>query len=178
MIISPEFVIAWALNQWYEANKFVWRYTGTFLHNYIVDGLNSRFAARRWTAVHGQFAVMGGFLLFKDGTPNQVLSPEKFTTLVDAGCIDFPSITERDIKAKGKAHPLLTFLTFLQKIWFISQCIVRRHSITLLEIMTLTFILMHALLLFFWWHKPLDARDAVRLHLIHIPPPPESTGCP
>ena len=142
-----------------------------FPHNYMADGLNARFSARLWTAGHGQFAVMGGFLLFKDGMPSQVLSPEKFTTLVDAGCIDFPSITERDIKAKGKAHPLLTFLTFLQTLWFITQCIVRRRSITLLEMMTLTFILMHALLLFFWWHKPLDARDAIRLNLIHIPPP-------
>lgn len=117
---------------------------------------------------------MGGFLLFKEGRPYQVLSPDKFNTLVDAGFIDFPSITERDIKAKGMAHPLLTFLTLLQTLWFIIQCIARRsrgYTITLLEMVTLTFIAMHALLLFFWWHKPLDARDATRLNLIHIPPP-------
>ena len=129
------------------------------------------------TPAHGQFIVMGGFMLFKDGRPFQVLSPEKFTQLIDAGCIEFPFITKEEIYDKSKGQPILGVITFLQTLWFVVQCIARRVlglSITQLEMVTLALIAMHGLLLVLWWHKPLDTRGYIRIDLIRVPPPAET----
>jgi hypothetical protein len=115
--------------------------------------------ARGWTSSHGQFFAMGGFLLYKDGQPFQVLSPELFTELLDASCIEFPFVSTEELREKSMAHPLFAAITLLQTVWFIVQCISRRiqgFTITQLEMVTLSLIVMNGLLLIFWWHKPLD----------------------
>ena len=128
--------------------------------------------------MHGQFVIMGGFLLFQDDRPVQVLSPQKFTNLLDTASIDFPSITKEEIKRKGSSLPLLSAITLLQTLWFFTQCIARRSrglDLTQLEMVTLYIATTHALLLVPWWQKPLDARDHIRLELKRIPTttPPE-----
>jgi len=139
--------------------------------------LNAKLTARGVTSAHGQFIVMGGFMLFKDGRPFQVLSPEKFTQLIDAGCIEFPFITKEEIYDKSKGQPVLGAIAFLQTLWFLIQCIargVRGLSITQLEMVTLALVAMHGLLLFLWWHKPLDTRGYIRIDLIRVPPTAET----
>src|SRR5258707_14068245 len=111
---------------------------------------------------------MGGFLLSQDDRPVQVLSPQKFADLLDAACIDFPLITEQEIRSRGKSNPLLSALVLLQTLWFFTQCIaraVRGFDVTQLELVTMYLVFTHALLLIPWWQKPLDARDCIRLEL-------------
>jgi len=113
-------------------------------------------------------------MLFQAERPIQVLSPSKFNRFLLSGSLEFPSITNQDIKRTGKDRPLLAALTLLQSSWFIAQCITRRIrglTITPMEMTTLALISMYALLLVAWWHKPLDAQDFIRLDLTHIPLP-------
>jgi hypothetical protein len=110
--------------------------------------------------------IMGGFILYHNDNPVQVLSTETFTRLLTAGCIDFPSITEQEIKVKSRAHPFLAALTLLQAAWLILECITRGAQgldMTQLESITIIIIGVHAFLLPAWWHKPLDARSFVRI---------------
>src|SRR5258708_4982132 len=130
---------------------------------------------RGWTPSHGQFLAMGGFMLYKDGRPFQVVSPELFTELLDASCIEFPFAPVEELREKSMAHPLFASITLLQAVWFIVQCILRRVqglTITQLEMVTLSLIVMNGLLLFFWWHKPLGPHSFVRIDLIRPLPPP------
>jgi hypothetical protein len=177
MLMFPEVVVAWAFRQWYQARNFAKRYEGRCQSMtawyYLVD--QSPFLlARGWTIAHGHLALMGGFMLFQAERPIQVLSPSKFNRLLLSGSVEFPSITNQDIKRRGKGRPLLAALTLLQSSWFIVQCIARRMrglTITPMEMTTLALISMYALLLVAWWHKPLDVQDFIRLDLTHIPQP-------
>lgn len=117
---------------------------------------------------------MGGFLLYKDGQPFQVVSPEVFTDLLDACCIEFPSVSAVEIRDKSMGHPQFAALAFLQTLWFVVQCIARRiqgFAITQLEMVTLSLVAMNGLLLIFWWNKPLDPLAFIRIDLIRTPPP-------
>jgi hypothetical protein len=116
---------------------------------------------------------MGGFLLYKEGRPFQVLSPEMLNHLLEAACIEFPSISTQELREKSKAHPLFAAITLLQTVWFIVQIITRQIqglAITQLEMVTLSLIVMNALLLLLWWHKPLDSSAFVRIDLIRTLP--------
>jgi len=174
MLMFPEVVVAWAFRQWYQARNFAKRHEGmcqsiAWLIIPIIPLL-----ARGWTIAHGHLVLMGGFMLFQAERPIQVLSPSKFNKFILSGSVEFPSITNQDIKRRGKNHPLLAALTLLQSSWFIVQCIARRFrglTITPMEMMTLALILMYALLLVAWWHKPLDVQDFIRLDLTHLPLP-------
>jgi len=120
---------------------------------------------------------MGGFILYHNDIPQQVLSTYTFTKLLNAGCIDFPSITEQDIKIKSSAHPLLAAITLLQATWFIIQCIARGTrglDITLLEAITIVLIGIHAILFIAWWHKPLDPHSFVRIDAKTLPSSPDA----
>jgi len=131
---------------------------------------------RGWTIAHGQFVIMGGFILYHNGTPLQVLSTDTFTRLLNAGCIDFPSVTEQDINTKSRAHPLLAIVTLLQASWLIIQCVAlgaQGLDITQLEAITIFIVSIHALLLPAWWYKPLDARSFVRIDTKFIPSTPD-----
>jgi len=174
MCLCPELIIIWALKQWRQASMFASKYSGkVFSPNHTNGYFSMRtLLDRRWTVMHGQFVIMGGFLLFQDDRPVQVLSPQKFTDLLDSACIDPPSITKDEIKRKGSSLPILAAITLLQTIWFFTQCIARGargFSLTQLEMVTLYLISTHALLLVFWWKKPLDARNSICLQLKRMP---------
>lgn len=149
-------------------------------NNTITIPLSSRFPLDRgWTVSHGQFVIMGGFILYHNDRPFQVLSTNTFTRLLDVGCIDFPYLPEQDIKIKSRSHPLLAAVTLLQATWFIIQCIargVRGLDITQLEAITIVLIGVNALLLRAWWNKPLDARSFVRIDARFLPSVPDASG--
>lgn len=112
--------------------------------------------------------TMGGLLLFKDGSPHQVLCYQRFSNLLDAGAIDFPFITTQDITSGSRSHPVFAGIVVLQVIWFISQCISRLAQglpITQLELLSLVLVTLNISLLPFWWYKPLDARLPIRIDL-------------
>ena len=46
---------------------------------------------RGWTKTHCYFIQMGGFMLFEGNIAKGVLSPERFSQLLTAGKIEFPT---------------------------------------------------------------------------------------
>ncbi|EDR03284.1 uncharacterized protein LACBIDRAFT_238678, partial [Laccaria bicolor S238N-H82] len=121
-----------------------------------------------WTKTHGFFIQMGGFRLLSTDVTPRVLSPEEFEVLLETGEIDFPSITEEEIADRSKSDMLAKSLVVFQTFWFIVQCIARGVQglvITELELVTLAFAALNGVMYFFWWHKPLDVRSPVTIHL-------------
>jgi hypothetical protein len=117
---------------------------------------------------------MGGFILYEQERPVQELSSWKFNRLLKTSSIEFPSISDSHISRKSKGNAALASISLLQTTSFIVQCVPRRAQglpIAQLEMVTLALVAMHALLLCFWWHKPLNAREFTRLQLIYTPPP-------
>ena len=95
-VIGPEFIISWAFRQWLGAREFEKVYKGgnlsSLMHSII---LNHKILTldRGWRKVHGYFIQMGGFMLFEGNTAKGVLSPERFSRLLRAGKIAFPTVT-------------------------------------------------------------------------------------
>ncbi|CAA7271178.1 unnamed protein product [Cyclocybe aegerita] len=151
VLASPDFVVFWAFRQWLEASI-----------------LAKKYRDRGWTRTHGQFVIIGGFMLYSEGRPLQTLSVQKFNALLSEGAIEFPSITESEIRARGQQSPILTTIVGLQALWFVIQCSARFSShlyVTHLELLTLALVVITALLYVVWWDRPLDVGHAVRVDL-------------
>ena len=108
---------------------------------------------------------MGGFKFFDDNGP-RTLEPQELQTLARKGEIDFPDITEREIRDKSKGDVLSKGLVVIQTSWFILQCIARRVErlpITELELVTLAFAALNFITYALWWNKPLDVQCPFRV---------------
>ncbi|KAF8802854.1 hypothetical protein BYT27DRAFT_7172357 [Phlegmacium glaucopus] len=170
-LIAPEMLIVWAARQWYAAHDIV-----------------KRNKDRGWTTTHGFFASMGGFMLYKDGVMTENLTIEKLESLVAEGRIDWPTISEKDIQDRSKGDSFSKGFAVLQTTWFISQCISRGITgliLTELELVTLAFSVLNAILYFLWWNKPLGVSRPVPIHLcrptssnIAVPSSNPETGMP
>lgn len=70
-------------------------------------------------------------------------------------------LTEADIAGFAKSDPIAKLLAISQILYLGITCFARlshKVPISLLELMTTTYILVSALMYYFWWHKPYDAR--------------------
>ena len=125
---------------------------------------------RGWTKTHGHFIQMGGFMLFGEGDiAKGVLSPERFSELLAAGKINFPTVTVEEIEDRSKADGFTKTIALGQTLWFVAQYIARRSQhldLTLVELLTLSLAVLNGLMYFLWWNKPLDVRCPVRVNLI------------
>ncbi|KDR77170.1 hypothetical protein GALMADRAFT_155817 [Galerina marginata CBS 339.88] len=113
--------------------------------------LAGNYHEHQWTKTHGYFIQMGGFILLKNGE------------------IDFPKITEEEIRDRSKGDGLSKALVILQTSWFIAQCVARRTqglTITELELITAAYAVLNGIMYFLWWNKPLDVRCPVPVHLL------------
>ena len=111
---------------------------------------------------------MGGFMLYDGKTPLHSLTPENINTLVGDGYIDFPDITEKEIRDKSKGDVLSKCLFILQTGWFIVQCIARAIEhlpVTELELGTVAFATLNFVTYVFWWSKPLNVQRPYRVLL-------------
>ena len=83
--------------------------------------------------------------------------------------IDFTSFTvptEEEINDKGKSDWLAKSLVLLQTSWFVIQSIARAKEhlpITHLEIVTLAYAAVNFVIYIFWWNKPLNINQPVRV---------------
>ena len=145
-----------------------------------------------WSTTHGFFVIMGGFHLFERGsieTSNNdkaILHGNDIPLRPLAACdlyddnndythqsiranIDFTSFTvptEEEINDKGKSDWLAKSLVLLQTLWFVMQCIARaiKHlPVTHLEIVTLAYAAMNFVIYIFWWNKPLNVNQPIRV---------------
>jgi hypothetical protein len=113
---------------------------------------------------------MGGFTLHDErGTPLRILEPIELENLSEAGKIEWPSITEKQIQDRSKGDYLSKGIVLMQTSWFITQCIVRGANwleVTELEVATLAFAAMTGVTYFLWWNKPFDVRCSVPMYLL------------
>ena len=155
VLLAPEMVIVWAARQHRDA--------GLLVKEFQAKGRPS------WTKTHAFFLIMGGFTLHAQGEPLRVLDWDDLEELARAGRIDWPDITEEQIKDKSKGDYLSKSIAILQSTWFIVQFFARaasKLSITQLEVATLAFCPLTAVIYFLWWNKPLDVRCSVPVHLV------------
>jgi hypothetical protein len=109
---------------------------------------------------------MGGFRLFNDNGPVRTLDPDELQSLAQDGDIDFPGITENEIRDKSKGDVLSKGLVVIQTGWFILQCIARGIEglpLTGLELVTLAFAALNFVTYGLWWNKPLDVQCPFRV---------------
>ena len=158
VLLAPEMVIIWAARQHRDAKILA--------EEFQIKGRPG------WTKAHAFFLIMGGFTLHARGKPLRVLEWKDLEALARAGRIDWPNITEEEIKDKSKGDYLSKGIVVLQTTWFIIQIIARaasRLTITELEIVTLAFSTLIGVIYYLWWDKPLDVRCSVPVHLVeHI----------
>ena len=108
-------------------------------------------------------------MLFEGDNPKGVLSPSRFSELLAAGKINFPTITVEEIEDRSKSDGFTKTIALGQTLWFVAQCIARgaQHlDLTLVELLTLSLAVINGLMYFLWWNKPLDVRCPVRVYLL------------
>jgi hypothetical protein len=153
VLIAPEMVIGWAARQHYGAR-------------YIAK----QHQRRGWTMTHAFFLIMGGFTLHDErGTALRILEPRELESLSEAGKIEWPLISEEEIKDRSKGDYLSKAIVLLQTSWFITQCIVRaayRLEVTELEVATLAYAVLTGFTYYLWWKKPLDVRCSIPVYLL------------
>ena len=114
---------------------------------------------------------MGGFVLHdrRENVAKGVLLPERFEALLQQQKIEMPTITEEEIQDRSKADGLGKALVIAQIFWFIVQVTARRLQglvITPLELVTLAFAALNAIMYYFWWNKPLNVESTVSVYLL------------
>lgn len=166
-LIMPEVVIIWAMRQWVAAYKLGYKHRDCvfiFLRIEACCEANGVLSlAHKWTQAHGYFAIMGGFMVYKEDTQCTV-SPTHLNKLLRDAKID---ITEREIRDKGRGDALSKTLVLVQTAWFILQCIARRIArlpITELELVTLAFAALNFVTYAVWWNKPLNVECPMRVY--------------
>ena len=126
-----------------------------------------------WTATHGHFLIMGGFVLVRNGQET-VLDYESFVNGDLAFEVAFPTITAREILDKSRGDFLSKSIAILQSIWFIVECITRGKeglALTELELVTLALASLNGVMYFLWWDKPLGVKEPVKVYLRNEDPP-------
>jgi hypothetical protein len=122
----------------------------------------------RWTKTHGFFMQMGGFMLYKDGVPVEVLTYQSLKGRIEEEEVDIPRITERTINDKSKSDYLSKGFVVVQTTWFVVQCIARwAKSLPLaeLEVVTLAFAILNAITYALWLNKPQNVQEGIRIDL-------------
>ena len=117
-------------------------------------------------------------MLFDGNEPLFPLTPEKINALVREGYIEFPDITQREIRDRSKGDVLSKSLVILQTGWFVVQCMARgvEHlPITELELVTVAFATLNFVTYLFWWNKPLNVERPFRV-LLKKPMADRQTG--
>ncbi|KAF9552171.1 hypothetical protein CPC08DRAFT_714856 [Agrocybe pediades] len=151
LLIAPEFVIAWTARQYIASRE-----------------ISKRHKDRGWTKTHAFFVIMGGFALYENGKIVRTLDIHELEKLEAEGKIDWPEITEEDIKDKSKGDYFSKGVVVLQTCWFIAQVIARgvEHMVvTELEVVTLAFSALTMIIYSLWWNKPLDVGVPAAVHL-------------
>ena len=108
-------------------------------------------------------------MLYEGNIAKGVLSQERFSELLAAGKIEFPTVTVEEIEDRSKADGFSKTIALGQTSWFVAQCFARRAQhldLTPVELLTLSLAVLNGVMYFLWWHKPLDVRCPVRVYLL------------
>ena len=109
-------------------------------------------------------------MLFEGNDAKGVLYEERFSELLTAGKIEFPTVTMEEIGDRSKVDGFSKTIALGQTLWFVTQCLARRTQhldLTLIELVTLSLATLNGVMYFLWWHKPLDVHCPVRVYLLN-----------
>ena len=67
-------------------------------------------------------------MLFEGNVAKGVLSPERFSELLTAEKIEFPTVTVEEIEDRSKSDGFSKTIALGQTLWFVAQCIARRSQ--------------------------------------------------
>ena len=120
-------------------------------------------------------------MLYEGNDAKGVLSPERFSKLLTAGKIEFPTVTVEEIEDRSKADGFSKTIALGQTFWFVAQCLARmaQHlDLTLVELLTFSLAVLNGMMYFLWWDKSLDVRCPVRVYLLDNPNEPRRADEP
>ncbi|TFK65469.1 hypothetical protein BDN72DRAFT_195675 [Pluteus cervinus] len=163
MLLVPELVIYWAAEQWSSAHTIAMKVTKE-----VKRSKGEEAKTFQWTAVHGHYLQMGGYLREDN---EEVLTSASLVLLVKRGKIsvhDLQRCTEKRIKDRSKGDILSKAILTLQTSWFIIQSIARlakRLDLAELEVVTLAFCVLNIATFLLWWSKPLDVHSPTYLRI-------------
>ena len=129
---------------------------------------------------------MGGFHLFERSSDETIndnrrilriddeLHPLQAIDLVSCDVYkSFTMPTKAEIQARGKSDQLCKSLIGLQTSWFVLQCIahaIGHLPVNHLEIETLAYTAKNFVIYIFWWNKPLNVNQSIRVFPKSEPP--------
>ena len=120
-------------------------------------------------------------MLYEGNDAKGVLTLQRFSALLRAGKIEFPTVSVAEIEDRSKADGFSKTIAIGQTLWFITQCLARiaQHlDLTLVELVTLSLATLNGVMYFLWWHKPLDVRCPVRVYLLDKSNEPNESNNP
>lgn len=162
------------LSLWQRVKRWVARSTSEYAQStkewwtIAPESAVRRVPGRPWSQSHGFFIQMGGFVLYENGMAKQVLVYDDFKRLVKAGAIEAPIITDSDIQDRSKGDAISKGFVVLQTTWFMLQCIGRKAQdlpLCELEVVTLGFAVLNAIVYAMWWNKPQGVDNAICIPL-------------
>ncbi len=120
---------------------------------------------QRWKLMHGFFAQIGGYMIFRENKPYLTLFLEDVDLERDMDLV--PYYTENELMDRSKGDALSKGIALLQTLWFVTQYITRAASnlpLTELETATLAFAMLNIATSILWWHKPLNVQCTIRVY--------------
>ncbi|KAJ8463465.1 hypothetical protein ONZ45_g17570 [Pleurotus djamor] len=140
-----------------------------------------------WKKSQSFFFAMGGFTIHQNGqeirplrmddmqatSPDPSPSSSGFLSIEtlspsSSHLIPWPDRMEAEINDKSKGDSLAKMLVILQTTWYLIQLLARRIlklEVTEIEIVALAYSFICGLLYLFWWSKPLDAQEPIKVPL-------------
>ncbi|PKS07213.1 hypothetical protein jhhlp_005815 [Lomentospora prolificans] len=165
--LGPEFLLAIALGRYLTINT----------HSQLFKDRPDLRNGQPWTLAHGFYSDTGGFLLITPDYPKGFpINAEQLFYLVDHGHVDFPALSEKDIKNQSRADSLSKYghrhlvlcrrlkvltiyrvITLFQVLWFTITEIRRTaagYPMTTLELTALTYAFIMVATSVVWYRKP------------------------
>ena len=160
--------VRWMLAAATAPEFILWKSAQTFFGARALSKHLCKHGNRGWTLTHTQFAFASGFRTRTPQHGRSKCSPDRLRTLIEKGDINFPSISEEELKSRGKSDWIIKLIAVLQILWFVVQTLFRaiqHHQITALEIMTVAFVFCSIFIYSFSFNQPQDVEYPVVLRI-------------
>lgn len=153
--LVPEYILILAVDNFFQARSL--------LGHLVTHG------GDEWTLVHAEFAVAGGIRV-KNPDSDEIVPKciESLRKAVESGQIKEPPVSEEELKSRSKSDGVVKLIALLQITWFGLQALFRaiQHlQVTPLEIMTVAFFVLAALIYAIWWNRPQDIEYPIIIKL-------------
>lgn len=186
-IMVPEGVLVCAFGQWRDARRLVraWKECGAIkdkkkmtmqmaffvvMGGFYIDEASDPSPGDNTTRKHRDRlrSILGRKKKTFERPYRAILTPTGFRGYLSEGLIHEDSFDNNSIIDKGKASTLAKVLAGIQALYLVVECASRWYwalPLTLLEVHVLIQVMRTALIYGFWWCKPLDVNEPIRLHL-------------